>query len=125
MASGTTDIGFGTLISFASFSGELTEVGGPSLSRDTVDTTHMLSPDEWREFIAGLKDGGEVTLTVHFDPAEIPPIESAKGTVTITWPDGTPWSFDGIVTAYEPAAPVDDKMVASITIKVSGKVNFS
>ena len=36
--------------------------------RYTVDATHMASTDKWREFVGGLRDAGEVSITINFVP---------------------------------------------------------
>ena len=49
---------------------EILSIGGPSLTAGTVDATSMESLDRYAEFIAGLKDGGEVSFTIAFIPTE-------------------------------------------------------
>lgn len=110
---------------------EVTAITPPAMSRDTVDATHMESPGAWREFIAGLKDGGEVSLELNFIPGG-----TAASALTaeldldgplalknrqILFPDGSYFSFAGILTGFEPDAPIDDKMSASVTFKITGK----
>ena len=46
---------------------EVTAISGPGISRDTIDATHMESPDRFREFVGGLRDGGEVTVTLNLN----------------------------------------------------------
>jgi predicted secreted protein len=48
----------------------VTNIGGPARSRETIDVTTHGSPDAWMEFIGGLKNGGEVSLDINYDPAE-------------------------------------------------------
>jgi len=43
-------------------------IDGPGESVETVETTHLASTGGYREFRPHLKDAGEVTLTMHFDP---------------------------------------------------------
>lgn len=110
---------------------EVTGITPPAISRDTVDATHEESPGAWREFIAGLKDGGEVSLELNFIPggtaiaALMAEMDldgpSALKNRQILFPDGSYFSFAGILTGLEPDAPIDDKMSASVTFKVSGK----
>lgn len=107
--------------------GEVTSITPPGMSRDAIDATHEESPDAWREFIGGLKDGGEVSLELNFVPGSattillMAEIEAAPGNKQIVFPAGEVFSFRALCTNFEPEAPLDDKMVASATYKVSGK----
>ena len=54
---------------------ELTEISGIDMSADTIDVTTLNSTSGFREFVAGLKDGGEVGISGFFYPGDImPPI---------------------------------------------------
>ncbi|MGS4883459.1 phage tail tube protein [Roseibium sp. MB-4] len=115
---------------FASLAGVMA-ISGPGLSRDAVDVTDMASLGGWREFAGGLKDPGEVSLDLEFDPdgpdvtsllADIH--EDTPGYYKIVFPDTTEWGFPAFVTGYEPTAPLDDKMTASVTFKLSGQPAF-
>lgn len=112
---------------------EVVSVTPPSLSRDAVDATHSTSPEKWREFIPGLRDGGEVTLEVNFIPSGIGTSQiidtfnsDDKVQARINFPDSpvTTWQFEAFITAFEPDAPFDDKMSATVTFKLSGKPAF-
>ena len=133
------DIGYSTLFAVGGDSSplaytnlaEVTNVTPPSISRDAVDASHMQSPNAWREFISGMKDGGEVSLELNFVPGgpavtTIVALFAIKQSMPckITFPNGEMWTFDGIVTGFEPEAPLDDKMVATVTFKVTGQPNF-
>jgi predicted secreted protein len=111
--------------------GEVMSISPPNLSRETVDATHMASTDGWREFIAGLKDGGEVSIQCNFDPngtdvsnwlADIN--DEDPGYYKVIFPDTTSWGFAALMTGLEIEDPLDDKMVATATYKVSGKPAF-
>lgn len=112
---------------------EVTNISPPKLSRDTVDATHNASPEKWREYIAGLKDGGEMSIEMNFVPG------SAGNTLIlesfnddepmnckIEFPDSpaTVWSFKAFCTGFEPDDPVDDRMSATATFKLTGKPSF-
>ncbi len=137
------DIGFGTLFqsgagnspeTFTTFA-EVTNITPPNISRDSIDASHEQSPDAWREFIAGLKDGGEVTIEFNFLPGQsstttmLAEFDLAGPSATKTrriqfYRSGVVianWEFEGFLTGFEPEAPLDDKMTASATFKVSGK----
>ena len=126
----TANAGAGAYVTIA----DVLDISGPSLARDALDVTSHDATEGWRDFIYGLKDAGEVTFDVLFDPTEPTHknaqggllFELAQGTAAqqfqITWPDGTTtWTFNGLVTGFEPGAPVEDKLTASVTIKISGK----
>lgn len=109
-------------------------ISGPSLSLDTVDVTTHDSPNAWREFIATLIDAGEVTLDIVWDPDDTTQISLRTDLIartavgySVTMPDATPqvWSFSGFVTAYQPNAPVDGELSASVTIKITGAVTIA
>jgi hypothetical protein len=104
---------------------EVTSLTFPALSRDTIDATHMASPDSFREFIAGLMDGGEFSAEVNFVPVVADVLVAAllagADNYQITAPNGIRWQMRAICTEYAPEAPLDDKMMASVTFKVSGK----
>jgi len=111
---------------------ELKEVNWSGMENEAIESTHMASPNGWKEFDpSALTDPGELELTVNFDPDETPAFPSTKGGVTVTWPPGAGnstgaiWECDGFVTGYEPGAPVDDKMSAKIKLKFSGEPTFT
>jgi len=113
---------------------EVQSINGLSLSMDTVDVTNMDSTNQWREYIAGLRDAGEVTFDVNWNmTAATHGISTgllrdfnASSTTTrnwqIIWPDtgATTWSFSGITTGFSISDPFDGTVTASITIKLTG-----
>jgi len=127
MAASTADTGFGITIEFAS--GFLAEIIGckpPGPTREAIDVSHTTSPDNAKEFIfADLVDYGELTVDLNFQPDAIPPIDEPPEDTTINFPSGATWEFKGGLTGYEPDAPIDDRMTASATIKVTGKITIT
>lgn len=106
----------------------VTNISGPGLSRETIDVTAHDSPDQWMEFIGGLKDGGEVSVDINYDPADHDTLvadmdDTEPRNYKVVFPDAgsSTWSFAGIMTGFEPEAPYDDKLAASLTFKVTGK----
>jgi len=105
----------------------VTNVGGPEIERETYDVTAHDSVDGWREFIGGLKDGGEVSIEVNYDPRVHDDLvadfeDTAPRNYKITFP-GTlgEWAVKLILTGFSQEAPVDGKLAAELTFKVSGK----
>lgn len=116
--------------------GEVTNISGPGLTRATPEATSMDSTNGWQEFIGGLKDGGEVTFEVIYDPVDttlaassglLSDIDGAGQTAAQAWslvfPDtgNTTWSFNAWLTSVSPAIPVDDKIMLEVTLKVTGQ----
>lgn len=108
----------------------VTNVTPPSPSRDIIDVTHAASPDMAREFIVGLIDYGEASFELNWVPNDTTDsllsgisleTEPRIWKMTFGQITGSPSvTFDGYLTAYDRSAPMDDKMTASVTIKVSG-----
>ena len=118
----------GTMASLAG----VTSINGISLSRETIDVTDMDSVDRYREFIGALRDGGEVTVGMEFDPdggdyanAISDYNSDTPGYYEIVFPDTSEWAFNGLLTGVTVDDPFDDKMTAELTYKVSGKPTFT
>lgn len=111
---------------------DATGISGPGLSRETIDVTSHDSEDGWMEFLGGLKDGGEVTVDVNYQPSDHDTLvadfeDTAPRNYQLVFPDtdSTTWTIAAILTGFEPDAPYDDKLSASLTFKVSGKPTLS
>ncbi|GGQ07784.1 putative secreted protein [Actinomadura coerulea] len=106
----------------------VTSISGPELSRETIDVTAHDSVDAWMEFVGGLKDGGEISLDVNYDPAEHDVLvgdfdDDDPRNYQLAFPvtPAVVWSVKALLTGFSSEAPYDDKLAASITLKVSGK----
>jgi len=111
---------------------EVLSIGGPSQSRDMLDATSMDSEDQFKEFIGGLVDAGEVTLEMNFllanteHKALMTDIYAAALTSwTLSWAtvfgNAPKIVFDGWVSGVEATTPHDGKLTLSATIKITGK----
>ncbi|WP_439150832.1 phage tail tube protein [Sulfitobacter sp.] len=134
MAVANAIIGYGTTFAFGDGAdpevftvlAEVTDITAPSDSVDIIEATHMSSPDRTKEFVAGLNDPGECSFDIHFIPGAgddtvIQALRNAgtKNNYQITWPNGRTWTFAAILTGYAPTAPVNDRMTATVTFKVT------
>lgn len=104
----------------------VTNIVPPNITRDTIDVTAHDSTEGWKEFIATLKDGGEVSIDVNYDPSEHDTFitdfgDSSATNYQITFPDTTVWSFAAWLTGFAAGAPYDGKLTARLTFKVTGK----
>ncbi len=126
-----------TVVKIDNVADALTDVSAfvKSVGHGRTGDTHDITTfgDTWKEFIAGLKDGGEFTFEGNWDPTpttgshdvfkatlgnsktiELNPAGTAAGTPKIT--------VEAIGTAYDFAPAHDDVIQFSCTLKVSGAV---
>jgi hypothetical protein len=115
---------------------EVRDVNFPQIETDEHEVTHLKSPDKFKEFIAGLKDGGEFTATLNYVPGGATDLlltAALGGTnraVRIVIPDEAGagvadwnWTLSAFVKRYapdrmEPNAPI----TATITFRVGGAI---
>lgn len=108
---------------------EVKTISGPNMSASVIDVTNMDSQDNTREFITSLIDPGELSFTLNFLPGNTQHQdiitdmqERNRINYQLVWTDtaGTTWSFQGIVTSFQPSSATEDALTASVTIKVTG-----
>lgn len=110
---------------------EVKDISGPTLSRDTEEVTHHLSPDQFKEKVATLKEAGEVTFDMNYLPGN--PTQSMSAGLGQDYKDGTvrnikivfadvgstEWILPSIVTGWEPDSPVGGSFDCSVTLEVA------
>lgn len=109
---------------------EVTNISWPGYKRDAIDVTFMDSVDQFREFLPGLMDGGDVTIEFNWVPSATDQILTYMTAATatnfkITYNAGVNVIFKGIVTSYQPQSNLGEKLSASVTFKVSGKPTWA
>lgn len=110
--------------------GEITTISLPNPQQAEVEATHFGSPNRRREYIAGLIEDGEGTFEMNLVPGSATDalIRGAlDGGLTkdykIVLPDGAgTWEVTGscIVRGYERTVPIDDRMMATLTVRFTG-----
>lgn len=109
-----------------------TDISGPSREREAIEVTAHDSPDQYREFVKGLKDGGEVEVTINYDPGvtthqildedfEEDDLRTYQVIIMPGEADEHTWEFNGLITGIGDEFPHDDKMERTVTVKISGK----
>lgn len=106
---------------------EINSIKGPGMTREFIDVTSLDSTGGYKEFIAGFRDGGTVSLSMNFTRATFALLKEdfdsdvAKN-YEILLPDTerTSLEFVGLVTECPLNIPADDKITMDVTIKVSG-----
>jgi hypothetical protein len=124
---------FGTLLKRDTVTiAEVTKLDLPNLKLDTADVTSHDS-NGWREFIGLLKDGGTFSADINYVPgtathknatggllADLVAGTSAEYSIVIPDSPSSTWTFDALVTDFKASAPVDGKLAATVTFKVTG-----
>jgi hypothetical protein len=123
-----TSAGSGTYNAIA----EVTSITPPSDKIDIIEATHMTSSGGNKEFLIGLNDPGEAGFTFNFIASGTADTAlrgwraaRAARACRITYPNGVTWTFQGILTGYQPSLPMNDKMSADVTIKVTGSTTVA
>jgi len=122
--------GFGTTLTGAT-TGAIAEILSVSLDGQEVsdlDGTTMDSTNRWKEYFAGLKEPGELSLELLYEDDNFEAIQAALGGENEVWtvalPDGASFSSDGYLKANGFASPHDERILQSVTLKLSGEPTF-
>lgn len=105
----------------------------PNGESETVEATHLKSPNRRREYIAGMIEDGDLEVVLNYIPGSATDIllrAALEDGETRDWMAVVPretanWEVtgDGIVTGYDRGSvEVDGKMEATLTIRVTGAV---
>jgi hypothetical protein len=132
---GKVYLGTSALESTLTLLAEVVDCTFPQDEADEVEVTHLASPGKRKEFIAGLIDGGDVTLTLNYDPGsatdllltaakEAGTTRSFRIVVPSEAGDGSAdWNFTttGFVKRYAPnTMSAGAKIEATAVIRITG-----
>lgn len=119
--------------------GEVVTITPPSSTKETIETTGLNPTDGFNTYIGGIKDGGEVSITLNLDPAIVADAENQallKGDVEGTADSvqykiefasaGPNIVFDAVPTGFEVSElAVNEKITATFNCKVTGKPTWA
>lgn len=118
--------------------GEVVDIKPPNLTSEVIDTTTLAPTDNYRTSLPGVKDGGEVTILMNFDPATVADAEnqtllkavlegSTNGNFRIEFSDGGPnVIFEATVSGFDVGnLTVTTVIPVTFTAKVSGKPTWA
>lgn len=129
-------IGYGTLLKqgngaspevFTTIA-EVMDINGPGLTLDTVEATNQSSPSNHKERIAALRDSGPIGFEINWDPnaathdastglvADLVARTPKNYQIVFASSPTVTWTITGLVTSFEPSAPVEDRMAATVEI---------
>lgn len=139
-----TTLGYDLTSPFSTYTlcAEMVRVSPPEMDAGQVETTHLTSDDNAREFIpSGFIDYGSIEMTGNYVAAELDILRTQLEAQTVigwklTVPDklngtgtDTTWVFSGFIQKLKPfdEATVDGNspLRHSMTIKVTGKITYT
>lgn len=115
--------------------GELRDMSGPALTRNPIETTSHNEEEE--TFVVGIRRKGELTAQIGYVPDG--GVDTNHDLLEAAWRTGSrdvwkvefptspvkkSWLFSGFVTNLGPSMPVDDGLVADLTIRPTGVMTF-
>jgi hypothetical protein len=114
---------------------EGTSVDGPATERDMIEVTNFQSPQAFKEYLAGLLDGGEASVDVNLLPQNT--THKAILTALVTTPQpptamslvltdsgASVMSWNALVKGFAPKGEVGGKLAATFKFKVTGPITF-
>jgi len=111
---------------------QIASIQPPQPEREVAEVDELDPPGDVRKKLAGLIDAGEVVVTLNFDGSNTGHIaleqDFRDGTAKhyrIKLATGFGWTFQGIVTAYQPQEITSGDVVqAQVTITLTGVYQF-
>lgn len=104
--------------------GETVDITPPGVTVAEVGVTHSRSPDATIETIPGMIDPGNMSFDINWIPGGDTEVEIMTSIATretllhrVTYPNSVIWTWSGFFTAFEPGAPVEDKLSASVSVR--------
>jgi hypothetical protein len=123
---------FSATFTLSALIGEMTDFSGLGGSASEIDVTHLGSSA--REFVMGLKDSGSLTVEVQFQPGDVGQIflrrrQDVLSVPTafilgLSNPTATQVEFNAFVQGFSISGAVDEKVTASVTLRITGVVAF-
>jgi predicted secreted protein len=111
---------------------EVNNISGPTMTRETIDTTSLDTTGGYRTFITGFRDGGQITFAMNFTRDEYETLKADFESddlqdyeIVLPDDDNTSFEFQGLVTEIPLTIPPGDKVTVDVTIKISGEVNIN
>ena len=104
--------------------GQVVSLDGPSMEAEAVDISSTGSASNYREFVPGMIDPGEISGTVIFKESEAETLIDNMGLTAETWTlafsDGSNFACSGFLTGQGTSLSFDGRIEQSFKIKLSG-----
>ncbi len=122
-------IGTGAAVTYQSgLFAEILSLEWTGITRDVYETTHMGTTGGKTYGDGNLYDPGELSVELAFDNPDggwITAMLANPETTTVTVSNGNTWAASGFMSEFEWSAPLEDRMVATATIKLSGGITLA
>lgn len=106
----------------------LTSIGEIGVESEEIDSTDLDSPDNYKEFIAGSKDAGEVSLAGNIkDESNVEKMLALAESQSVekwivAYPSGAKWQFSAFVKSFKDGEKTTDGLASfTATLRISGK----
>ena len=106
----------------------LTSIGEIGVESEEIDATDLDSPNNYKEFIAGSKDAGEVSIAGNIkDEANVEKMLALAESQTmekwtVAYPSGAKWVFNAFVKSFKDGEKTTDGLATfTATLRISGK----
>ena len=110
----------------------LTSIGEIGVESDEIDATDLDSPNNYKEFIAGSKDAGEISLAgnikVEANVEKMLALAEAQSLEdwVVTYPSGATWTFKAFVKSFKDGEKTVDGLASfTASLRVSGKPTYT
>lgn len=105
----------------------LTSIGEIGIESEEVDVTDLDSDGDFKEYMAGTKDAGEVSIAgnIHDETLVEKMMSLANSRSVEPWkveyPSGATWTFKGFIKAFKDGEKTSDGIASfTATIRISG-----
>ena len=113
--------------------GKLTSIGEISPDSEEIDITTLDSAGGYRQYMQGLRDAGTIEIEGFYDPDDAGQAvlrsayaSGAPGSVRISFPDGTVFTFSAFVKSHRAgAAEVDGAIGFAAVLRITGGITIT
>lgn len=110
--------------------GGLTDISFPGVDVNMIETTDFDVTDNFKTYIGGLADAGEMTLTGNYIRADTGQTEIADhpgdtAAYVLKFSNNDQYAGSCIIGGFELSNPLDDKVTFTAKLKLSGKPTFT
>ena len=110
----------------------LTSIGEIGVESEELDTTDMDSPNDYKEFEAGMKDAGELSIAgnikVEANVEKMLALAESRSLEdwVVTYPSGAKWEFKAFVKSFKDGEKSTEGLATfSATLRISGKPTYT